>query len=236
MKKDYYLLIDTETTINETVVDFGAVVCDRKGRIVNQCAVLIRNIFGVDPLFYLTDKTGVWSKQNKDRRFTAYEKMLDDGSRMLASVTAVNRWLERVRGEYDPILTAYNLSFDLEKCKNTGIDLTMFTQSFCLWKASKSRWSMTKKYKNFMLSIHAFNNRTPLGNLSFSTNAENMARFILDEPDLMNEPHTAFEDVIYYELPILKRLIATTKKKDILNPPLRIGWKNTQMKDHFKAV
>jgi hypothetical protein len=238
MRKDYYLIVDTETTMPETVADFGAVVVDRKGRIVNQCAVLVRGVFGIDPLFYIEHEAekNLWSKQGKDRRFEAYEKMLDDGSRMVASVQAINRWLERVRGEYDPILTAYNLPFDLSKCKNTGIDLTMFTQSFCLWKASFNKWAMTSKYKNFALSLHAFNNRTELGNMSFKTNAETMARFILDEPDLIDEPHTALEDAIYYELPILKRLIATTKKKDFMNPNLAFDWRKVQLKNHFKAV
>jgi hypothetical protein len=72
--------------------------------------------------------------------------------------------------------------------------------------------------------------------MSFKTNAETMARFILDEPDLIDEPHTALEDAIYYELPILKRLIATTKKKDFMNPNLAFDWRKVQLKNHFKAV
>jgi len=40
MKKDYYLIIDTETTMNDKVADFGAVVIDRQGNIQTQCGVL----------------------------------------------------------------------------------------------------------------------------------------------------------------------------------------------------
>lgn len=71
--------------------------------------------------------------------------------------------------------------------------------------------------------------------MSFKTNAEIMARFILNDPDLPDEPHTAIEDVIGYELPILQRLVNTTAKKDYLNPELSFDWRKVQVRDHFKA-
>lgn len=236
-KKDYYIAIDVETTMKDRVADFGAIVCDRKGNILNQCAVLINGVFGIEALFYITSENdeSIWSKQGKDRRFDAYNKMLENGTRVLATVTAVNRWLERVVGRYDPILTAYNLPFDTGKCFNTGIDLTMFSRRFCLWRASFNRWAFTKKYRNFVLQNHAFNPPTDLGNMSFKTNAEVMARFILNDPSLPDEPHTGLEDLIFYELPILQRLIQTTKKKDFLNPELAFDWRKVQVKDHFTA-
>jgi hypothetical protein len=51
MKKDYYLIIDTETTMSDKVADFGAVVVDRKGNIQTQCGVLVNGVFGIDALF-----------------------------------------------------------------------------------------------------------------------------------------------------------------------------------------
>ena len=124
MKKDYYLIIDTETTINDKVADFGAVICDRKGNIVDQCAVLVNGLFGIDPLFYIAkeEASSLWSNQGKDRRYDRYNEMLENGTRMLASVNAINNWLNRVAGKYNPILTAYNLPFDMDKCNKTGID------------------------------------------------------------------------------------------------------------------
>jgi len=108
MKKDYYLIIDTETTINDKVADFGAVVIDRQGNIQTQCGVLVNGVFGIDALFYIANEKekSLWSKQGKDRRFTKYNEMLENGTRMLASVNAINNWLNRVAGKYNPILTA----------------------------------------------------------------------------------------------------------------------------------
>ena len=222
MKKDYYLIIDTETTINDKVADFGAVICDRKGNIVDQCAVLVNGVFGIDPLFYIPkeDASSLWSKQGKDRRFTKYNEMLENGARMLASVNAINNWLNRVAGKYNPILTAYNLPFDMDKCNKTGIDLTMFKNSFCMWRVAFNKYALTKSYKNFAMQIHAINPPTKFGNCSFQTNAEIMTKFVTKNPELAEEPHLALEDIVYYELLILKNMLKNMTKSELLENDL----------------
>lgn len=235
-KKDYFLIADTETTQTGMVADFGAVVVDRKGIIHNQCSVLINGIFTDmenHPLFYTQDADPLWGQATLPKRYEVYNKMVNDGNRMIASVNAVNRWLERVLGKYDPFLTAYNVAFDLDKCNNTGIDLTIFKAKFCLWYASYTKWAHTKKYKQFILENHYFNKPTKHGNMSYKTDAETMARFVTGQP-LEDEPHTALEDVIFYELPILTRLLQVAKKKDILNPTA-YNWRDLQVKDNFKV-
>ena len=237
-KKDYFLTIDTETTQDQKVADFGATVSDRKGNIVTQCAVLINGIYTDQqnhPLFFTSDPAGIWSKKGQDKRYSKYTKMLESGSRMLASVNAINRWLERVAGKYNPYLTAYNLAFDLDKCEKTEIDLTIFgNRKFCLWGAAQDKWGKTKKFRQFVLDNHGFNSPTDLGNMTYKTNAEIMARYVLNQPELADEPHTALEDIIFYELPILNRLVQTTKKQKWLNPP-SYNWRDYQVKDHFTA-
>jgi len=238
-KKQYFLIADTETTQDNLVADFGAVVCDRHGRIYNQCSVLIGGIYDMSdkhPLFFDSSapSNALWSKRGADRRYKKYNKMLKNGTRMLASVAAVNRWLERVRGKYNPVLTAYNLRFDDSKCQNTGIELIIFSEGFCLWAAAYTKWAHTKRYKNFILQSHAFNKPTEIGNMTYQTNAEVMTRFIMNAPDLDDEPHTALEDVIGYELPILKAYLKNTPKKDLFNID-PYNWRAVQVKDHFKS-
>jgi hypothetical protein len=238
MKKDYYLIIDTETTINDKVADFGAVVVDRKGNIADQCGVLVSGVFGIDPLFYIPkeDASSLWSKQGKDRRFTKYNEMLENGARMLASVNAINNWLNRVAGKYNPILTAYNLPFDMDKCNKTGINLTMFKNSFCMWRAAFNKYAMTKSYKNFAMQIHAINPPTKFGNCSFQTNAEIMTKFVTKNPELAEEPHLALEDIVYYELLILKNMLKNMTKSELLENDLGFDWRKVQLKNHFKAI
>jgi len=238
-KKQYFLIVDTETTQDNLVADFGAVICDRHGRIFNQCSVLTAGIYTnpeLHPLFFDPSATdsSLWSKRGADNRYKKYAAMIKEGSRMVASVAAINKWLAQVMGKYNPILTAYNLPFDTGKCRNTEIDLTMFSQSFCLWSAAYSRWAHTKQYKNFVLSVHGFNNVTKFGNATYQTNAEIMTRFLTGNPDLEDEPHTALEDIIYYELIIFKAFMrgkTVAQLKDI-EP---YNWRAVQLKDHFIA-
>ena len=252
-KKKHFLLIDTETTMPKKlknpdgsievihdglVVDFGAVVVDKMGTIVKRCSVLVNGVFGNDPLFYIAgdDKDSIWSPQGQDRRFDNYKNMLKTGTRMLASYSAINKWLLRVQAEFDPTITAYNLAYDKRFCRQSGIDLTIFNSEFCLWHASFNKWANTKRYKQFVLDIVAFNSPTKFGNMSFKTNAETMARFVLNQPELTDEPHTALEDVIDYELPILKQLVKTTKVCNYMSPDLSFNWREVQVKNHFKPM
>ena len=239
MKKDHFLIIDTETTRNGLVADFGAVVVDRKGTILTSCSALIDGVYtdkDNEPLFHGEGMGELWGKARLPERYAEYDAMLESGSRMLARPIAITRWLDKVKANYKPYLTAYNLAFDVDKCKKTGIDLTMFgANKFCLWHSSVARWGKTKAYRQFILESHAFNAPTKKGNASYKTNAEVMARFVLNQPELEDEPHTAYEDVVFYELPILLKLVKGYSKNKWLNPP-GYSWHDYQLKDAYKAI
>lgn len=238
-KRHYYLIVDTETTQDSLVADFGAIITDKKGKIYNQCAVLTNGIytdFENHPLFFTSDKKGIWSKKGQDRRYAIYQNMVNSGTRMIASVSAINVWLAKAKVKYNPVLTAYNLSFDQNKCANTGIDLAQFDERFCLWYAAFNKWAHTKEYRKMVLALHAFNSPTDHGNMSFKTNAETMARFVTENPRLEDEPHTALEDILYYELPILLKLTKGLTKRELLNPEVNFDWRKVQVKDWFKPV
>ena len=227
-KKQYFIIVDTETTITDKVVDFGAVICDRNGTIYAQCGVLIQNVFGVDDLFYNAQSSDLWSKASVSKRMDAYNAMLHSGTRMLASVNAVNRWLEKAVGKYNPTLTAYNLAFDASKCANTQIDLNMFSDRFCLWGAAVGNICNTKPYKEFIMQNHLFNKPTEKRNMSYSTTAEAVTGFLRGE--FTDEPHTSIEDIIGYELPTLVHIL---KKKGWKEKIQAYDWNKHQVKNHF---
>ena len=236
-KKEYTFIFDSETTQDQKVADFAGVVVDRHGNIYTQIAVLVKDIFNDrenHPLFYHGDADPLWGKATLPARYDRYDRMLESGTRMLASVPAINSWLAKAKFQYDPIITAYNLAFDVGKCENTAIDLTIFDKRFCLWYASFTRWAKSKKYRDFVLQNHFFGNRTDFGNMSYRTTAEHMARFVLGNPELEDEPHTALEDVIDYELPIFRSLVKNYPKKKWMNPD-PYNWRELQLRDWFKA-
>jgi hypothetical protein len=238
-KKQFFLTCDTETTQDGLVADFAAVITDRKGKVYTQCAVMVDGVFTDQekhPLFHLYgDENDIWSKAGLPARYERYMNMVAGGSRMIASVAAINVWIVKAMAEYNPILTAYNLAFDLDKCNNTGINFGDFSnQQFCLWHAAVAKWGYSKKYLNFMLETSSFNAVTKHKNFSYKTNAEVMTRFVTNQPYLEDEPHTALEDVLYYELPILNALVKNTKKEVYMNPP-SFNWRKVQVKDYFTA-
>lgn len=229
-RKQFFTIVDTETTITDKVVDFGIVICDRHGNIVKRAAVLVKGIFGVDKLFYDKNASGIWSAASVSRRMDNYNAMLDNGTRILGSVTAINNWLNQAVGMYNPTLTAYNLAFDMSKCKNTGIDLSVFNNSFDLWAAAVGNICNTKKYKQFVMDNHLFNTPTLKRNMSFSTTAEAVTGYLTGE--MTDEPHTSIEDIIGYELPTLVHIL---KKKDWRKKITPYNWRHFQVKDHYAA-
>lgn len=237
-RKKTFLIVDTETTQTEKVADFGAIVVDKQGNILAQCGALVREYYldaDNHPLFHSRDADPLWGRANLPKRYANYEAMLKNGSRMLATVPAINRWLAKAAVQYRPVLTAYNLAFDKGKCSNTGIDLDIFPDRFCLWHAAAAKWGHTKAFKQFVLDVVAFNKPTALGNMSYHTNAEIMARFVLGMPDLPDEPHTALEDAIDYECPILTAIVKNTPVAEYMNPP-PYNWRQFQVKEHFRPA
>ena len=228
-KKQYFAILDTETTIADTVADFAIIIVDRNGDIFNQCAVLIKDQFDTQDLFYDINAKGLWSKQYAVQKKAEYYNMLNSGVRQLASVTAINKWIALAIGKYNPTLTAYNLAFDKSKCLNTNIDLSLFASEFCLWQAAIGNICNTKKYRQFALDNHAFNNVTEQGNMTFKTNAEVVCGFIAGEFKL--EPHTALEDARDFESPILQTVLKKKHWRDNVKP---YNWREFQTKNWFE--
>lgn len=230
-KKQFFLIVDTETTIADHVADFGAVICDKQGNIFQECGVLIAEFYNTEKLFHDAKANDIWGYAGLHKREENYRLMLEQGSRMLASVAAINRWLERAKAKYSPELTAYNLAFDLGKCANSGIDLSMFEGRFCLWHSAAAHFADTKAYKQFIMDNHAFNAPTEYANMSYKTNAEVMSAFVQGGA-VIKEPHTALEDAKLFELPILKAIV---KRKKWREKSKAYSWRDYQVRDHFTA-
>lgn len=229
-KKQFFAILDTETTMENTVADFAIIIVDRHGKIYNQCAVMVKDHYGSFELFHDKAANDIWGYQGLIRRQNNYIEMLDSGKRMLASVNAINKWIDQAIGKYDPILTAYNLAFDTDKCKNTGINLEGFTNRFCLWGAAVGNICNTKQYKQFVLENHLFNKPTGKGNMTFSTTAESVCGFVKGE--FIIEPHTALEDARDFELPILVEIVKKKKWQEKNTPYV---WRDFQVKNHYAA-
>jgi hypothetical protein len=211
--RHFYLIVDTETTKKQTVADFGAVIVTKQGEIVERFGAMVLGHFGTLPLFAdaTAPDSALWSEQSAKRREKDYYSMLDTGERSIASPALINQWLVRVNAQYAPVLTAYNLAFDLGKCRNTRIDLGIFGQSFCLMKAAKRQIGTLAEYHDFCHD----NRFLTLALRKPSMTADTMAKFILGV-SLEDEPHTALEDAQFYEAPILTKILESVTRKQLL--------------------
>ena len=211
--KHFYLIVDTETTTKQTVADFGAVIVDRQGQIIDQFGAMVLGHFGKLPLF--SDPSAadseIWSEQSAKRREKDYYAMLDSGERSISSVGLINQWLAATKARYNPVLTAYNIVFDLDKCARTYINLGMFNQKFCLMKAAKRDIGVLADYQQF-----CFDNGLLTAKLKRpQMTADSMAKYI-SGADLADEPHTALEDARDYEALILAYILKTKTRKQLM--------------------
>ena len=211
--RHFYLIVDTETTKKQTVADFGAVVVTKQGRIVEQFGAMVHGHFGTLPLFSdpSADPSAFWSEQSAQRRAKNYDDMLESGERSIASPQLINQWLARINAQYNPALTAYNLTFDLGKCRNTRINLGQFGTRFCLLKAAKKQIGTLTEYHVFCNAHGYLTAKLKRPSMTSYT----MAKFIFGT-GLQDEPHTALEDARDYEAPILTRILETVTRKQLL--------------------
>ena len=222
INRHYYLIVDTETTKRGTVADFGAVIVTKQGEIVEQFGAMVLRHFGTLPLFSdpKADPDQFWSEQSAQRRTKGYDEMLIDGRRSQASVALINEWLAGVLGRYNPVLTAYNLVFDMGSTGKTGIKLGMFGSRFCLMKAAKRTIGVLAEYQDFcrergLMTAGGKLKKNPKPQMT----ADAMAKFILDtnyEGSLADEPHTALEDARDYESAILTRILESVTRKQLM--------------------
>ena len=215
--RHYYLIVDTETTQRGTVADFGAVIVTKQGEIVEQFGAMVLGHFGKLPLFSdpNADPAAFWSEQSAQRRAKNYDDMLESGERSISSPALINQWLAGIKARYNPTLTAYNLAFDLGKCRNTRINLGIFGSRFCLMKSAKRKIGVLACYQDFCKArgLLTAKLRKP------SMTADAMAKYIADTEysgSLADEPHTALEDARDYEAMILTYILRDTTRAQIL--------------------
>lgn len=222
-RKQYFFICDTETTCKDTIADFAGIIVDKKGKIYQQIAVLVDGHYGKFKLFHdARNAEEIWTLTGLRKRNEVYKNMLNSGDRMMASPQAINKWLKLAIGTYpNLVFTAYNSKFDLGKMKKTGIhfadpnlsyeqlvhlekmgeNVHGFHDYFCLMYAAQNEVKGKKDYVQ-----HCLDRKWVTPKLNLRTNAECMAEYVQDRK-LPSEPHTALEDVLYYELSIFEWLI-----------------------------
>lgn len=229
-KRNYFAIVDVESTMSDTVADIAIVIVDKKGREYARLAALIS---GADTLFHMRGEGGVFNADKLESRYDAYHAMIESGQRSVMTEAAVNGWIARAIQQFDPILTAYNIAFDSRICANSGIDLSGFRARFCLWHCAADMFARTHQYRQFILDNHLFRPPTAAGNMTYLTNADVMRKYLANDSGFPDEPHTALEDILDYEIPILVAVLRRARSVAELFDRPAYNWRNYQMRDWF---
>jgi hypothetical protein len=200
------MLIDTETcTLQGPVYDLGYVIASRKGSILARRNWLVEEIF--------TDSNRMMGAFYAKKFFSHYANMLQTG---LIKLTPWNTIIESMREDIASLgvstVAAYNLPFDKNVIRNTGLKLGHLAPVFqhpvkqlCIWRFAKQAKCQTKTFKQFTRE-HGFLNARGYP----STSAEIVYRYLTGDWNFQ-EQHTALHDA-EIELEILTRLFTAKQR------------------------
>lgn len=211
-KKKKWLLVDVETCINSRVYDFSAVIVEfNKGfsnyKILHNISVIVEENSKTELFHDVNNAQNFFAKRNLSKRHEFYNEQLENGNMKIASVYAVNSWLERAYAAYgdDITLTAYNIAFDKKACSQSGIYGLNNFKSTCLWMLSCKFICSRKGYLKFVLR-----NKFLTAKNNVITNAETVYKYVSNDLKY-NEPHTGYLDLISCEIPILQAILRLKK-------------------------
>lgn len=231
MKKNFYLVLDTETanSVEQPLpYDIGFAVIDKQGNFYEKHSFVIADVYcGHKELM----QTAYYSE-----KIPMYEKDLKEGKRKLVSLFTAKKTLEQVIKKYNiKEFYAYNALFDKKALNN---DLRYITKSKyrwflpygvevkCIMAIACQLLMLRPSYVKFCLKNNLL---TEKGNIS--TSAETCYKYITKNCDFV-ESHTGLEDV-EIEAEILTYCFRQHKKFD--GAPITNVWQKVRKyyKDNF---
>ncbi len=126
MKKNYYIILDTETanSVEQPLpYDFGWAVIDRKGNIYKKYSYVIYEIYCEQKELM---KTAYYAK-----KLPQYEKEIREGKRKIVSIWTTRKEFIKCMKEFNTnIVCAYNMGFDKRALNN---DIRYISKSWLRW-------------------------------------------------------------------------------------------------------
>lgn len=197
MKKNYYLVLDTETcnTLEQPIpYDLGMAVCDKNGKIYEKESFVIYEVY--------VNMKDVLQSAYYAEKLPNYEKEIKNGSRRMVTMwTAYRRFYELVDKYNITKICAYNMGFDKRALNNLIRYVTKSKFRFwfrkdlemcCIWNFACNTILNRPSYIEF-----ANNNKeiffSEKGNLY--TTAEHSYKYITKNVNFLEE-HTGLEDVL----------------------------------------
>lgn len=224
-KKKFYIVLDTETC-GDYVFDIGYRIIDKKGKCYAAGSYVMQE-FMTDP-----DALEMFTNRFTSRKIAKYYFALwqNDGKFTVAPFEQIRTIINAAIQEYNAIVCAYNISFDLAHLTKTaeyfGYD-SFFDDATIeildIWNVAMCILG-TKKFIRFCMTNKFY---TAKGYIQ--TSAEIMYRYIINDATF-EEAHTAHEDCII-ECAILTKCFKQKKHFETkkVNPCIcNKAWKEIQ--------
>ena len=211
-KKEWYLVIDTETcnTIEQPLpYDIGYAICDRYGNIAIERSFMVAEIF--------IDHKDLMKSAYFAEKIPQYWEDLKNGTREMKSIFNIRKQIHADMKNYKvKKVGAYNMGFD-KRALNNDIrycSKSFFrwffpfgTEYFCIWNMACQVLLNSASYVKFALQNGLVSDKD-----NILTNAECCYQFLTKNLDFKEE-HTGLEDV-RIEVDILAKCYSTHKKMD----------------------
>lgn len=225
-KKEYYLIIDTETanTVEEPIpYDIGYAICDRQGNIVLERSFVVAEVF--------IDEQDLMQSAYFAEKIPKYWEDIKSGKRKVKSVYNIRKQIHEDMKTYNiKKVGAYNMGFDRRALNNLMRYVTKSfvrwffpfgTTYFCIWNMACSMLLNTRTYVNFALKNNLVSEKD-----NVSTSAENCYKYLTKNINFVEE-HMGLEDV-HIEVEIFAKCLSTHKK--IVNDINSACWRKVQKK------
>ena len=226
MRKNYYLVLDTETcnTIEQPLpYDIGWVVCDRKGNIYERRSFVITETF--------CDMQNTMQSAYYAEKIPQYWEDIKSGNRILTGMWNIRKaMMTDIKNYKIKEVGAYNMAFDKRALNNLVRYISKSwmrwwfpfgIKFFCIWNMACDVILNRTTYIKF-----AVENGFVSDSDNILTNAECAYRYIIDSLDFV-EKHTGVEDV-EIEVAIMAECFRQHKKLDkAINPAC---WRKVQRK------
>lgn len=196
-RKNYYLVIDTETanTIEQPIVfDKGGAIIDKKGNVYETFSFIVDEVFNGMP--ELMESCYYHSK------LPMYRKQIAEGSRIVKSYYKIRKHMHDLCKKYNvKAIIAHNANFDYRSCTITQRYLTKskyrwyFPYDIEIWDTLKMANDTIVKQKSYIRFCEENGYMTKHKNPKPRATAEILYRYITGNNDF-EESHTALEDVL----------------------------------------
>lgn len=195
MRKEYFLVIDTETanSVNQPLpYDIGYAICDRQGHIYLMRSYVVAEVF--------IDNKDLMKSAYYAKKIPQYWADIKAGERELKTLCNIRKQIHADMKEFNVTkVGAYNMEFDQKAMNNdiryiTKSFLRWFfpygTEYFCIWHMACTSILNRPSYINFALKHGLVSEK---GNIK--TSVECAYKYITKDADFV-ESHTGLEDVL----------------------------------------